>query len=160
MQSVYVLMSIPGAGKSYLANNLQNKLGKDNTVICCADDYHMCGSIYKFNPAKLGEAHYNCRRKFYAFLQNGYDIIVSNTNCKYSDCQFYLECAIFHGTDVYLIEPETDWRYDAEECFKRNVHGVPLVKIQEMLRNLTEFKSSRKYLELLALGVKSQMAFP
>ena len=34
---------------------------------------------------------------------------------------------------VEILEPSTPWKFDCEELARRNVHGVPFIKILKML---------------------------
>jgi hypothetical protein len=40
---------------------------------------------------------------------------------------------------VEILEPETEWKYDAQELFKKNTHGLPMDAIQSMLQRLEPY---------------------
>lgn len=79
------MQGVSGAGKSTLARKLVRTVSSRGAYaqIVSADDFFCDSSgAYNFDPAKLGEAHDACFRKFLKFLM--YErtelIVVDNTN--------------------------------------------------------------------------------
>jgi hypothetical protein len=85
---VYILRSLPGAGKSTLADELiiAAKAQSLSHAICCADDYHMSGGEYKWSAQRVAYAHQSCRVKFAALIEESCEvIIVANTNSTHKE---------------------------------------------------------------------------
>lgn len=42
-------------------------------------------------------------------------VIIDNTNCHAWEMRRYVLAAINHGYEVYLLEPDTPWKFSAKE---------------------------------------------
>lgn len=131
MNRVYILRSLPGGGKSFLANNLRQQYGG---IILSTDSYFLRpDNTYDFNPKLIEVAHAWNQQRFREEIDKRTNvIIVDNTNIEFWEVKVYVEYAIKHGYIIEVLEPDTEWKYDIEECFKRNSHGVPLETIGKM----------------------------
>jgi hypothetical protein len=47
----------------------------------------------------------------------------------------YIDLALQYEYEIDFVEPDTKWRYDVEECFHRNTHGVPYSTMLKMYNN-------------------------
>lgn len=114
-RSVILLRGVSGAGKSTVAN-----LFSEPKVIVSADAYFEKGGGYDFDPSKLGDAHRECQNNFECALRDPSvkNIIVSNTNTKPSDYQYYFDTAKKYGVKVISLVIER--RHEG-----KNVHNVP-----------------------------------
>jgi predicted kinase len=68
-------------------------------------------------------------------------IIVDNTNIKLWEMRKYVEMAQRYGYSVEIQTSDTDWAWNARQCAKKNSHGVPEDKIQQMIDNFEKFES-------------------
>jgi len=134
MKTVYILRSIPGAGKSTVAENIHNAVqnsGKES-VICCADDFLIDeNGEYKWTAETIGIAHLKCLQKFTVALNSATNIIVSNTNIKTADVRTYKELAEAHGYTVFVLIVE-NWHNGTD------VHNVSIpikLKMVDDLKN-------------------------
>lgn len=125
------MRGVPGSGKSTLAAQLAEENGG---VVCSTDDFFMIDGQYVFNAGKLFANHNKnvARVQKLAEVESPY-IIVDNTNTQAWEASRYVELAVSHGYQVEFVQPKTDWAFDAEECAKRNSHGVPLDAIKRMI---------------------------
>jgi predicted kinase len=125
-----VLRGIPGSGKSYTSQEISG----DSNNIFSTDDYFMQGGNYVFDPSKLPTAHrWNQQRAIEAMDAGVTPIIIDNTNVQAWEAKGYVQAAIDRGYRIEIREPETPWKFDAEELAKRNQHGVPIEAIKRML---------------------------
>ena len=123
--TVYIMRGIPGSGKSsWIANNL------DRGLVCSADNFFMVDGEYRFNPAKLPEAHKACLRFFVELFDDSFvgDIIVDNTNTQLWELTPYLAFAEMKGHSVELIHIQCP----VDVAAARNTHGVPKKAIEAM----------------------------
>ncbi len=89
---MFFLRGVSGSGKSELANKLA--LIPD-TVVVSADSYFYDGEgNYNFDVKKLGEAHKQCQEMAKFALENGMNVVVSNTNCRTQDVGLYSKIAL------------------------------------------------------------------
>lgn len=139
--TVIIMRGWPGSGKSVLARALQfylierYSLWPLSAVVVSADTYHISPFTgkYKWLPENVATAHAVCRREFaFAVARRKTVIIVDNTNIKKKDYAYYVETATGHGYEVRQAIPNTPWMHSPEECFRRNVHNVPLDTIKRM----------------------------
>lgn len=124
---MYILRGLPGSGKSTFVS-LAAK-----TYVCSADHYYMVGDKYLFDRNVIGDAHKMCRFKADAACKANFpEVIIDNTNTTWKEVRPYVEIADKYGYKVIFVTPRTARCNDVDECFKRNVHGVPKEAIQAM----------------------------
>ncbi|KRZ74599.1 NEDD4-binding protein 2-like 1, partial [Trichinella papuae] len=130
-----ILRGLPGSGKSTLARNLAKM--NNNSSVWCADDYFVdSGGIYRFNPDQLENAHNWCFEGAMSAIRKSQSlVIVDNTNIHRWEMKRYVLSAYRAGYEIFFVEPDTKWKFDAAACFRRNSHGVPYLTIQRMLDN-------------------------
>lgn len=126
-----IMLGAQGSGKSTLAKSLKEKYGG---FIVSADEYWTLeNGDYVFNMDKLGDAHNWAFSQFCYHIYRLRNVYVDNTNARLDDVLKYANHAVKNGYNVYLLEPETEWRYNVDELLKRNVHNVPREGIERTL---------------------------
>lgn len=146
-----IVRGIPGSGKSYTVQNRIDQILKENPYgdysICSTDDFW--GNEYRFNPRWLSEAHaWNFAQFTRDVFMNISYIFIDNTNIRYDHFEKYIEFAVKHGYKFTLLESDAPWKFDTEECFKRNTHNVPKEVIGRMNR---AFESQESVLDFMPL---------
>lgn len=133
MKNIYIMMGIPGGGKSFwIRNNVPS-----DAVICSADHFFEDSQgNYNWQENLLFPAHKTCFRKYVRALNddNVTTIVVDNTNTKRAVMRDYVVEANKRGIPVNIVAVLADPKVAA----KRNVHGVPAETVQKMnseLRN-------------------------
>ena len=140
--TIVYMQSAPGAGKSTLVEKLIDK-AEDNNVsweVCSADNYWIdkVTQEYKFDITQLHKAHEYCKNQFIKALNIRTQlIIIDNTNVDLKAIRNYYDETI--GYQYKIVRPNTPWYFDAEECFKKNTHNVPLETIQRMINSIKKF---------------------
>lgn len=125
-----ILRGIPGSGKSYTSQEFSD----DGSNVFSTDDYFMQDGNYVFNPSKLSAAHqWNQKRAIEAMDAGVTPVVIDNTNVQAWEAKGYVQAAVERGYRIEVREPETPWKFDAEELAKRNQHGVPIEAIKRML---------------------------
>ena len=129
MKNLILLRGLPGSGKSTVADLIGAKGA--GYVHFEADMYFMEDGVYKFDPAKIKDAHAWCQNSVeHAMLLNhttGHNsvIIVSNTFTQDWEMEPYYDLA-------------KNWDYQVTSLIVENrhggvnVHGVPDDKLQAM----------------------------
>ncbi len=130
-KTVIILRSVPGAGKSTVAEYLQS-LGQysgTNPVICCADDYFMVDGEYKYEGKNIGKAHEYCFTRFTSAINDPFFslVIVANTSTRTKDVEQYRNAAIEKGAMCFVMTIE-NW-HDGKD-----VHDVP-EEVKSNMRN-------------------------
>lgn len=140
MKRLIFTRGFPGSGKSTLAKELALKF---NGTIYSTDEYHMryiTGKYpnngvwkYIFQPDKLHQYHQqNISAASNAMCCGAEAVIIDNTNIRFEEMKPYILTGFVFNYTVEMIEPDTSWRYDIEECTKKNTHKVPLEAIKRM----------------------------
>lgn len=139
-RKLIILRSLPGGGKSTLTKQLVSKYEEQG---CCVkvhstDDYHFRFNndkwVYEFDKENLYRYHKRNQTAVATSMDGEFDvIIVDNTNITFSEIKPYVILAILFDYEIELIEPDTPWKFDVEECVKHTIHGVPLENIKRML---------------------------
>jgi gluconate kinase len=131
MKTMYIMRGVPGSGKSYMAKQIAKE---QCGTIFSTDDFFMKGGEYLFDPAKLGYFHdLNRLAVERATASNLETIVVDNTMTTLKEARQYCRIAMTNNYKVVFVEPKTEWAFNAEECARRNQHGVPLEAIERML---------------------------
>lgn len=128
-----IMRGLPGSGKSFKAR----KLVEDGQIFSTDDFWCLKDpKVYNFEKNKLGYAHrWNQRRVAAAVKAQLPVIIVDNTNTTLKELKGYREIAFDAqdlGYDISIVEPDTEWAFNVDECFKRNSHNVPFEVLQAM----------------------------
>jgi len=164
-RKVILLVGISGGGKSTFVQEYLRTHGDDeNIVVCSADDGHMVdvdlgeGEIvrqYKFDPAKIGQAHSDCLNKYImAFYSSVNTIIVDNTNLTKWERQNYFEVAGANNAFVEVHQVDVRTIEGLKLCISRNVHKVPAATIADMALRFERVEASEHY---AILGVKDYL---
>lgn len=76
--------------------------------------------------------------------QDGHDdCIIDGINSIVGKSDILIHCGDWtfggkdNGYEIQVLEPDTPWKFNPEECAKRNTHGVPLQAIERMLARWT-----------------------
>lgn len=126
------MRGLPGAGKSTWANE-----NHPDAHVCSADSFFLNDDgVYRFNGALISEAHASCLRRFakivasieYNMENSPEVIIVDNTGIRAWEISPYYNLAEAYGHDVRIIHIKCD----AETAHSRNIHGVPLERVEKM----------------------------
>ena len=118
-----LLRGIPGAGKSTLAAYFEKN--NESVIVIEADQYFMKGNKYQFDPSKLRDAHEDCQKFTRIYLNEGFDVIVSNTSTTEKEVETYRKIA--QEYDVPFFSCIVENRHGG-----KNIHDVPDEKIQQM----------------------------
>ena len=135
-KELILVRGLPGSGKSTTAKLLG--AGGSGYAHFEADMYFMEDGVYKFDPAKIKDAHNWCQNSVAQAMLINYTsghnstIIVSNTFTQDWEMKPYYEMAKQWDYKVFSIIVEN--RHGGE-----NVHGVPADKL-EMMKNRFEVK--------------------
>lgn len=128
-KKLYIMRGISGSGKSTLARSLAGR-----GQIFSTDDFFMKNGRYQFDRNKLGLYHsLNQKRAIDAMTRGVSPIVIDNTHTEAWEAKIYVMAGLKHGYDIEVVEPNTSWKFDAEELAKKNSHGVPLDAIKRML---------------------------
>jgi predicted kinase len=131
MKELFLLRGLPGSGKSTLAKMLVS----DKDYCHKEADMYFVDSDgnYKFNPAKLKDAHNWCKEEIeFAMKYEHSPVVVSNTFTQEWEMGEYYKLAEQYGYRVHSIIIEN--RHGGV-----NEHGVPDDKLEQM-KNRFEVK--------------------
>ena len=126
----YIIRGLPGSGKTTLAKAI-------SAFEMAADDYFTSpDGEYKFDPAKLRQAHADCLARFVQALGRGpgfSPVVVHNTfTCRW-EMEPYIRAAEERGVEFTIISLYDGGCIDTE-LEEQNSHGVPLSAIRAMRR--------------------------
>ena len=115
-KTVYILRGLPGSGKSKIAKSI-----KGSVSVSVDDFFARWVNDYKFDPAKIGEAHDQCMRNFLRAVDTEREhVVVDNANLHAYECSPYVMVARAKHYKVVIINVICD----PEIAFKRQIHGV------------------------------------
>lgn len=150
-----LMRGLPGSGKTTLAKEMKGPTG----VVLSTDDF-FCDKHgrYIYDPSKIGEAHqWNKHRAIQRLKQGKTPIIIDNTNLQAWEMKPYVQLALQYGYEVSILDMDTSWKLSSKELARRNTHGVPAKKIEEMKgRYERDVKLEDLIANLQGLGVTQQ----
>ena len=101
MGTLYIIRGVSGSGKTTLAKEMASKLGCHYWE---ADMYFYDeDGRYKFDATKLPKAHEWCFYWSTKSIENGRDVIVSNTFTRLWEMRNYIDFALEKGHKVRII---------------------------------------------------------
>jgi chloramphenicol 3-O-phosphotransferase len=108
-----ILRGLPGSGKSTFAKRLANEFG---FVHLEADDHLFVNGEYRFDPARVADAHALVVRDALTHLQAGARVVVANTHVRLWEMAGVVGAALI-----------SQRRFCIAECIGRygNIHSVP-----------------------------------
>jgi Predicted kinase len=112
-----LIRGLPGSGKSTMAAGLEGFKHYE------ADMYFTHDGEYSYNKDEIQDAHAWCQMRTFAALDDGNDVVVSNTFSRRWEMQPYEEMAQRFGAALLIITVKGE---------HRNVHGVPDEVIERM----------------------------
>lgn len=110
---ILLIRGLPGSGKSTLAKSMNGYRHLE------ADQYLEVNGEYIYDPSKIRLAHDWCVLTAKDCLEQGLNVVVSNTFVKLWEMQRYID----HGFPFRIIEMKEKYQ---------NIHGVPQDKIDLM----------------------------
>jgi predicted kinase len=131
---IIILRGIPGSGKSTMVSN-----NWPSAVVASADHFFRWDGVYKYDPAKISQAHYSCFRTFLTYCQRGEPLIVVDNTCTtIAEVAPYVLAGESFGHRVTILTLSVP----PEKAHARQVHGVPLHAIERMA-DVLEAETSR-----------------
>lgn len=115
-----ILRGLPGSGKSTFAKWLAVEYG---FVHLEADDHFYVGGEYRFDPARVADAHALVVRDAMARLQSGARVVVANTHARLWEMAAIVGAATIVQRSFCIVECTGT---------KTNIHAVPEAVISGM----------------------------
>ena len=134
MQNILILpVAVPGSGKSSFGKFLERMAFKCGvtTAIHSTDDKFIVNGEYKFDARNLGYNHNLNLKNAEESFKNGINYVyIDNTNLRLRDRKQYIDASKPYD---YLIAEIFFIPGNLEDHYCRNIHDVPLAKINEMI---------------------------
>lgn len=141
LRTCYILRGYSGSGKSTFAEQL--KKDNENTQIVSADYFWIDSKgNYNFDVTKLGLAHKSCFENFKELVSKGSNVIIDNTNLKYTDFTKYIDYLLVNNNQnnfvysVKFIEVSHNCLEEAIKYRTNRVDGknIPESKLKDMYK--------------------------
>ncbi len=113
-----VVRGLPGSGKTTLGKRIAVELG---ATLVEADHFFEVDGEYRFEPARLPDAHAQCFSRAMASLASGRSVVVCNTGLSAWEISPYLLLASASGVAAEVITLRVEPELAASRC----THGVP-----------------------------------
>lgn len=132
MSKLYLIIGIPGAGKTTKAKSI---IANSSVEIKHyeADMFFEKDGKYNFNPRRLGFAHNWCKSKTEKAMKNNIDVIVSNTSLTPKKRKPYIELAKQYNYDIEVITCTGNYN---------NIHDVPAETLEKMKNKFIPFSNT------------------
>lgn len=123
-----IIRGLPGSGKSTLAKRLT---AQSSAIHLEADMYFITkDGTYEFDMTKLHLAHKWCIQTAIIMMNNGRDVIVSNTFTKYSEMRPYIDHAREVGAYVSVLRMSNQYG---------SIHDVPDEVMTKMAERFEDY---------------------
>lgn len=134
--NLLLIRGIPGSGKTTFAELISSGIPSRHLE---ADQFFMLSGQYRFNPARLHSAHQWCQSEVEWEMQRNRElIIVSNTFTQNKEMKPYVDLAKTYHYRYTVVTVESG--HDLSGLAGRNVHDVPLEKLQIMTDRWENFR--------------------
>lgn len=151
---MYIMRSLPAAGKSTLAK----KLAGENGVIFSTDEFFYDEKgTYNFDVNKLHRHHEANLKRAKEAVDNGVSpIVIDNTNISIRDFYKYAQYAHQHGYNVEYATPDTPWAWDIDAIMTKQeetrtpdriVPRETIERMQKRFQTITDPDEVLKYRE-------------
>lgn len=118
-RQMIIMQGVPGAGKSEIARILALGIG---AKIVSNNDYMVDNEgRYRFDPKRLEEVADKCYAEAKKNIEEGWSVIVDNTNVDYREAGSFIELGLENGYRVQVVRCDRS----AAECVEENIHNVP-----------------------------------
>ena len=146
-----ICRGIPGSGKSTKAKQIFNDHPSPLKAVCSTDDFRCYGDgVYKFNAKENAYMHGRNQELVSSLAKLNYDlVIVDNTHTTWREMRNVVLIGILNGYHITVIESETPWAWDVDQCTKRNTHAVPRDAIQMMKDRYVSTDTIREKIRLM-----------
>lgn len=136
-KTIHLVRGLPGEGKSTLALKLVH--GNKEQVV--ENDYFWItpDNKYEYKTEMTHLAGWWCFAEAFRRLQFFDEIAVANTFVFKKHIVNYIEESAKLGINVKIYRPDTNWVNDIDQCFSKNIHGVPFKTIERMKNNFEKF---------------------
>ncbi len=115
-----VVRGLPGSGKSTLAG----RLATEHDYLCLeADQHFVVNGVYRFDPARVADAHALVARDALDAMQSNRRVVVANTHVRLWEMAAIVGAARLAGKSLCFVECAGRWD---------NVHNVPQDAIDRM----------------------------
>lgn len=124
-QKFIIVRGLPGSGKSTVARQICHSMTvfERVSIICEADDYFMVNGVYNFDVSKLPQAHNTCFSKAVRAMEEGNNVIVSNTFTSIKELRPYFMLAKRNSIVPQVIVCQSNYG---------SIHGVPEESMRKM----------------------------
>lgn len=122
-----LIRGLPGSGKSTLAQTYKNK----GYFHFESDQYFMKNGKYKYNPQEISVAHAFCLHNTFSALEQGKNVVVSNTFIKVWEMLPYIKFCEKHCIPFKIIEATKG---------TGTIHGIPNFVIEKMKQDWEEYE--------------------
>lgn len=100
------------------------------SIICCADDYHMVDGEYRWKAENQGYAHKSCQNKCEDLMKDNVPtVIIANTNTTVKEMKPYVDMAKVYGYKIFYLVIEN--RHGGKDS-----HNVPEASLEAMENRL------------------------
>jgi hypothetical protein len=117
-----ILRGLPGSGKTTLARALVDRHG---FRLFEADQHFETPDGYRYDPARVADAHAATQRAALAALESGQSVVLANTHIRRWELAGPLGLAMLAGVTPHIVECLGQWN---------NVHGVDEATREAMAR--------------------------
>ena len=146
------MQGIQGSGKTHIATEI-NTLDSENVIVVSADAFFTNkAGVFKFDAAKLPEAHAACADSARAALHQGKLVVVDCCNITQRDASSYL---LLHPAGCAVVRIMASTPSQIKRCFERNLHDVPFFAVERTAKKFETYDGEfvKHVEEVKALGM-------
>jgi predicted kinase len=128
--TLVIIRGLPGSGKSTMARKLRDEAGFPYYHVE-ADMYFMNDGVYHFNGINIAAAHDWCQKQVAKALENGLNVVVSNTFCQMWELEPYIVMCNTLKIPYKIVEAKGKYQ---------SIHNIPEAAMHRMRNRWEEIQ--------------------
>jgi predicted kinase len=128
--TLVIIRGLPGSGKSTMARGLKDEAGFPYYHVE-ADMYFIKDGVYHFNGINIADAHTWCHKQVAKALENGLNVVVSNTFTQMWEIMPYIDMCAKLKIPYKIVEAKGNYG---------SIHNIPEAAMNHMRNRWEEIQ--------------------
>lgn len=134
-KQMIIMQGVPGSGKTQIARLIASGI---NARVVSNNDFMVDeNGEYEFDASRLEEVADRCYEAAEKFVEEGWSVVVDNTNVNFQEAGSFIELGMNNGYRIQIVRTDRSF----QECVSENIHNVPdhtIMRRHKMMQGLVD----------------------